>query len=394
MTTPTQSRTFPCHVCKAHAVELFAGFESFRRIASDCKPWPAGGALGICGNCGCAQAIIDDKWYADIKEIYASYAPYYQSAGAEQNVFDLSGAATSRSIRLVSRLHAEAPLAATGRLLDIGCGNGAMLRSFSGTFKGWKLAGLDVHDHLRPVIEGIERVERLYTGPLEEVPGQFQLVSLIHVLEHIDSPRDYLVQLRDKLEPSGLLLIQVPDCERNPFVLMVADHASHFFLPVLKRIVASAGYEVIIANNDWVAKELTIVARKGNGPLRPELLAAPKNSDAALLRRNQEWLKQLVAQGRTLAAKRPFGLFGSSIAASWLANELSGLIDFFLDEDPHRPGHAFFGCPILEPKQTPAGARVLIALEPKVAAEIARRMQTLGIAAEFHVPAPLPAVAS
>jgi SAM-dependent methyltransferase len=369
-------------------------FGEFHRIASDCKPWPPGGALGVCGHCGCAQAVIDAAWHSDIKQIYAGYAPYYQSAGAEQSVFDQSGAATSRSIRLVSRLHAEAPLAAEGRLLDIGCGNGALLRSFSRTFTGWTLAGLDVHDHLRPVIEGIERVEHLYTCPLEEVPGRFQLVSLIHVLEHIESPRDYLVSLRDKLEPSGLVLIQVPDCEQNPFVLMVADHASHFFLPVLKRIVESAGYEVIIATNNWVAKELTIVARKGTGTPRAELLAAPRNSDAALLRRNQEWLKRLVQQGRTLAARRPFGLFGSSIAASWLANELRGSIDFFLDEDPNRPGHSFFGCPILHPNQAPAGARVLIALQPAVAGEIARRMQTLGLNAEFHIPEPLPTVAS
>jgi hypothetical protein len=61
-----------------------------------------------------------------------------------------------------------------------------------------------------------------------------------------------------------------------------------------------------------------------------------------------------------------------------------------VDEDPNRPGNTYFGRSILTPSQVPAGARVLIALEPMLAREIAQRMQSLGLPAEFHVPEPLP----
>ena len=390
MTTLTQSQFHPCHVCKAVAVEIVPGFEKFHRIASDCKPWPPSATLvGICGQCGCSQAVINSAWYEDIRRIYAGYDPYYQAAGVEQNVFDsASGAATTRSLQLVNRLHSLAPLAATGRLLDVGCGNGAMLRAFSGAFKSWTMAGLDVHEHLRPVIESIERVERLYTCPIEEVPGRFQLASLIHALEHIVSPRDFLVQLRDKLEPSGLLLVQVPDTEQNPFVLMVADHSSHFFLPALKRVVESAGYDVLVAANDWIAKELTIVARKKDGTFQPQPLAGAK-TDLALLRRHQDWLNRLVEQARTISAKKPFGLFGSSIAGTWLFNELDGAVEFFVDEDPNRPGNTCFDRPIYAPPAIPKGAHVFIALPPTVANNISERMKSLALDARFYTPDPI-----
>lgn len=386
----TQSQFYGCHVCKAVAVEIVPGFEKFHRIASDCKPWPPSTTLvGICGQCGCSQAVIDSAWYEDIRRIYEGYAPYYQGAGAEQNVFDqVSGAATVRSLQLVKRLHAMAPLPATGRLLDIGCGNGALLRAFSGAFKDWTMAGLDIHEHLRPVIESIERVERLYTCPIEEVPGRFQLASLIHALEHIVSPRDFLAQLRDRLDPSGLLLIQVPDCEQNPFVLMVADHASHFFLPALERVVESAGYEIIVAANNWIAKELTIVARKKPGTGKPQALAGPR-TDIELLRRNQNWLKRLVEQAGTLSVKKPFGLFGSSIAGNWLCSELGDAVDFFVDEDPNRPGNTCLERPIYAPSAIPAGAHIFVALPPAVANNVCERMDSLGLNAHFYKPGPI-----
>jgi hypothetical protein len=170
--------TAPCHVCGSTALKTLPDYARFHRVTSDCKPWKPGGKLGVCPECGCAQAIIDQAWQDESKQIYEAYTIYHQSKGVEQSVFDqASGQATSRSTRLVQRLQKEIRWPASGRLMDIGCGNGALLRAFSGLAKGWTLAGLEVNDHYRSTVESIERVERLYTGSMKSPASSMRSAS-------------------------------------------------------------------------------------------------------------------------------------------------------------------------------------------------------------------------
>src|SRR5262249_49007443 len=156
-------------------------------------------------------------------------------------------------------------------------------------------------------------VESLFTGNIEGVPGQFQMISLIHVLEHIPSPVRFVKQLLAKLEPGGLLLIEVPDCEQNPFMFLIADHSLHCFLLPLEVLAASAGYTLERAANNWVAKELTIVARKKSSPN-----ASQRTADADRIRIQVQnrlgWLQDVAAQARSLASGQRLGVFGTSIA--------------------------------------------------------------------------------
>jgi 2-polyprenyl-3-methyl-5-hydroxy-6-metoxy-1,4-benzoquinol methylase len=317
--------------------------------------------------------VLDAAWHEQARHIYADYTIYHQAQGAEQNVFDArTGQPSTRSTRLVRRWRTEMALAERGRLLDIGCGNGALLRAFSTTFPGWSLAGVEVTDHYQVVVESIAGVERLYTCLPTEVPGEFDAITLMHALEHIPSPRQVLTGLRSKLTAGGLLLIQVPDCKQNPFMFLVADHASHCFVAPLRELVQSGGYEVLVAANDWVAKEITIVARKST--IAPRPMAA--TSDAVPeISRQLDWLLAFVREARAAAVKGPLGIFGSSIAATWLQAELDGRAAFFVDEDPNRLGQSLMGRQILSPGEAPAGSRVMLALPTPMAAQVRGRLQ-------------------
>src|SRR4051812_29475873 len=112
MTSPNAMPSAPslvsCHICGAPAARLVSGYEQFRRVTSDCKPWPSGGQLAVCQACGCLQNVIDAAWRADVEAIYASYLIYHQSDGAEQPVFDaVSGQPMARSARVLRRLLTE-----------------------------------------------------------------------------------------------------------------------------------------------------------------------------------------------------------------------------------------------------------------------------------------------
>jgi SAM-dependent methyltransferase len=385
------SEALACHVCDATGLLVIPSYQKLSRVTSDCKVWPAGGRLGVCQQCGCAQAVLDARWHQDAAAIYASYAIYHQSQGAEQNVFDpVSGKPANRSDALALRLRTESILAAKGRMLDFGCGNGSLLRSFGAVFKEWRMAGLELRDDRKQEIESIGNVERLFTPPLADVPGSFDLITLIHCLEHIASPLDFLAQIRDKLQLGGLVLIQVPDCGANPFSLLIADHASHFCLPTLRQLAQRAGFEVLVATNQWVAKELTVVGRKAPGAVA--LTETNEGClDAAALEGFVAWLERLASEARTLAQRKPFGLFGTSIAATFLSGELGEAVDFFVDEDPNRQGKVWCGRPIYAPGQVPAGSHILVGLAPVVAVKVLERLKSAAIPARFYPPPLLPA---
>jgi SAM-dependent methyltransferase len=273
--------------------------------------------------------------------------------------------------------------------LDIGCGNGTTLRAFNKIAPGWSLAGLDVTDHYKTVVESIPGVEAFYTGTAGVAPGQFDVITLIHSLEHIAEPAKFLAALSDKLNVGGLLVIQVPDCWQNPFMFLVADHATHFFEPTLREVVAASGYEAVVTANDWIAKELTLVARGSTREL-PSRVAAQPADKIAVVRHRLEWVVTLGQHVRALAAKNALGVFGTSIAATWLQGELHDEAAFFVDEDPGRFGQTFMGRQILRPSEVLPGSQVMIALPTPMAEQVRARLTQEAPAVNWLVPPPLP----
>jgi len=372
---------FACHICGAPGIDLVPGYETLCRVTSDCQPWPRGGRLAVCRVCGCVQKPVDPEWQSEIEKIYDAYSIYHQAAGSEQSVFEAAtGAAASRSSHLLRQLRAHVPLPESGRLLDLGCGNGAFLRAASDALTSWLLAGTELGEKYRAVVEGIRGVEALYTCPPKQVPGTFDLITMVHVLEHIPSPKGFLTGLQDKLNPDGLLLIEVPNYSQNPFDLLIADHCSHFSPATLSYVIQDAGYELKSVASDWVPKELSGLARRARGG------SAEIVPDAEALRsvsNNIRWLKAVVADATRLSSNTEFGLFGTSIAATWLACELQERVRFFVDEDPARVGRQYMRKPVYHPSAVPPGSRVLIAFPPHHSANLRARL--LGYAKGYEL---------
>jgi hypothetical protein len=241
-------------------------------------------------------------------------------------------------------------------------------------FPGWRVTGSDLNESFREQIVALGRqVSFRNQEELEHGNETFDVVSLIHCLEHIRNPSQYLERARRYIGPIGILLIEVPDAELNPFDLVVADHASHFSKKALASIVETAGYEVIDCGNQVIGKEITLVAC----PLRGERAIIPPGQatvEPGLGHRSLSWLQQVLDQAQSVGnTRQPFGVFGTSIAGVWIGSALGKKIQFFVDEDESRVGRDYFGTPILAPAQVPAGATVFVCLEPNLAQAIAAR---------------------
>jgi SAM-dependent methyltransferase len=309
------------------------------------------------------------------EQIYAGYTIYHQGRGIEPTMFDkTSSTGQTRSEAILQALQANFLLPPQGRWLDIGCGNGAMLRACSRALPLWALCGSEIDDKNRETVETIPGVERLFTGPVPSIPGSFDVISLVHVLEHIPGPQSFLQRLLAKLEPDGLLLVEVPDCRQNFFMLVVADHCSHFSAGTLARVVTAAGYEMLQAAETCVPKEITLLARR---PLEPRSAAASQSLERESERVFFGWetLRRILAQVEPLTRAEQFGIFGTAIAATWLDTQTAHTAKFFVDEDPHRVGQQHLGRPVLLPAEIPTGACVYLALPPMIARHVTERLQ-------------------
>jgi SAM-dependent methyltransferase len=372
---------YRCPGCRSGKLARIEEFEILPRVTSDSKPFRPGGKLFVCQGCSLVQKIPDPAWLEEIGEIYRGYEMYHQTAAIDQVIFDpVSGAPRGRCEVLANRLIASSLLPEAGSLLDVGAGSGAMLSAFSNASNRWQLFGLDLDNRKEQALKTIPRFEKLFIIPPEQLHQQFDLLTLIHSLEHFSDPCEMLQNLRSLIAPGGKLFIEVNNAEKMPFDLIVADHLSHFTPSSLGQLVARAGFGIEHLSTDWVNKEISLLISP-----RSDATAETEAETSALVRTQKDidWLTGLLDQARDLAADRNFGVFGTSVAATWLAAGLGDTIDFFVDEDSARKGRQHLGRPILPPEDVPAGATVFLAFIPPVASSIAKRLAHLPVVFSF-----------
>jgi SAM-dependent methyltransferase len=343
---------FKCQSCSLPSLREFDGFINLPRVTSDSKPYPPGGRLFVCEECGLVQKIADERWQQEAAKIYGDYDMYHQSTANDQVIFDsVSGRPSGRCEVLARRLLSSNSLQQSGTLLDVGAGSGAMLTAFSATFDSWKLFGLDLDARKEASLKTIPRFEKLFTSPPEQLVEKFDLISLIHSLEHFSSPLHMLENLRDRLAPSGRLFIEVNNVTKTPFDMIVADHLCHFSPRSLRHMLKHAGFDVEIAAIDWINKEISVLAIASD----KQANKAKEDAEGAIVATQEGivWLQSMLEGSRVSALSKVFGIFGTSVAATWLASSLGDSVQFFVDEDPGREGRTHLGRPILKPNQVP-----------------------------------------
>ncbi len=368
---PMPTSTFICHSCGAD-VTPFAGISGLAGVTSDCKPLPAAGLSGHCPSCGVIVKRTDADWQQRVEQIYEDYTMYDQGAGAEQAVFDAdTGANMRRSQQIISEISKLDAFPAGGDLLDIGCGNGAFLSAFADSFPGWRLSGQEWGVQNREHVLSLQNVESFYTSLPHD--RAFDAISLVHVLEHITNPVSYLRHLTSMLKPGGMLILETPNIARNPFDLAIYDHCSHFTMQTLHGVLEHAGYRRLHGSEDCVAKELTVFAQ-------PTATATDgtTSTDDAPGEQACAWLSAFGDKISAETAGSKFGIFGSSIAATWFVATFPERALFFIDDDPARIGSKHLSLPIYPVDDAPKDIPLVIALIDEIAVKVGDRLARAG----------------
>ncbi|MFQ3907394.1 MULTISPECIES: class I SAM-dependent methyltransferase [Leptospira] len=370
-----------CIICSNTDVHLFDGYSELYRVTSDCKPWKRNGLLGICENCGTVQKRNDQAWRGEVEEIYKNYSIYHQGNGLEQVIFQNGpGLFKNRSFQIISKLKEYGFLSNTGKLLDIGCGNGGFLKSFQELFPNWVNSGYEIDEKYKENVLSIPNVVNFYSSDLSIIKEKFDVITLIHVLEHLSDPWDYLNKVKDLLLPDGILLIEVPNFRENPFDLIIADHIVHYSLDTFNLIVNKLGGEIVYQSENIVHREITICVSFSNllkeksksEKVPPEV----KNLNLVI---TNEYIYNLEKFANTIVAESKtgvsLGIFGTSIAATWVLSVLGGeSISYFVDEDINRIGRRIFDIPILSPENVSADSILVLPFKKEIASSIFHRL--------------------
>jgi 2-polyprenyl-3-methyl-5-hydroxy-6-metoxy-1,4-benzoquinol methylase len=211
-----------------------------------------GARVAACRGCGLQFAERYPTYDEADSDIYGYpyFAPSIENTDHRETIFaELLG-------------QVESVLKRKGRLLDIGAGEGTLLRVAA--VRGWQVEGTEISSAMvRHARERSNLVVR--HGAVEDVewsPQSFDAVILNHVLEHVKNPRTTLATIRRILRPDGVVRIEVPNLaslssrvkstqsrlglKRHPWKHYSTGHHFWFFtLATLRHTITTAGLTLI-----------------------------------------------------------------------------------------------------------------------------------------------------
>ena len=134
------------------------------------------------------------------------------------------------------------------RILDVGCGQGFFMEA--ALEAGWEVYGTEF-DEVSAAAARSEKF-RVFTGDIGTVtgfPGEFDVVTSMEVIEHVDNLSDHLHQIVGLLRPGGLLYITTPNFNslnrrilgRKWNVISYPEHLSYFSRNSLHYLLAKNG---------------------------------------------------------------------------------------------------------------------------------------------------------
>lgn len=147
-----------------------------------------------------------------------------------------------------------------GRVLDVGCGIGDLLRFRPGT------VGVDINPQTVAACQAAGlNATMMEPDRLPFADASFDGVVLDNVLEHLADPHPLLAEIGRVIRPAGRLLVGVPG--RKGYAAD-PDHKVHYDAEGMRRTVEAAGFEHVLTFNmplpsEWLDARMRQFCRYG-----------------------------------------------------------------------------------------------------------------------------------
>ncbi|UTJ06382.1 class I SAM-dependent methyltransferase [Arcobacter roscoffensis] len=320
-----------CNICQGELNQIISTQNSVS-VSSDNKIIKATLFIYKCKECSHIQKIKDNQ----IQKVYEEYKKDDLVEGQDQTKF-IDGKPFFRTDILVSTIISSMKNKKT--LLDIGTGTGVFLLSCN-KYLNLDLYAFDLNTRYKSKIEAMENVKKFYTNDLKKIDKSFDIISLIHVFEHIEKPLEALKVLKSKLNKNGIIIIQVPSITENPNDILIYDHYSHFsknsLFNLLKKVFTNI--EFIKTN---IKNEITVIIKNDNK--KSSFTQQEEQVDFSFLNKAITYLNNI---------EKEIYVFGTAPTSTYYASILNehNKLKGFLDEDPLKQNKTHLDKEIFHPK--------------------------------------------
>ena len=207
---------------------------------------PASGELLECGGCGLV-------FQAEMRFAAPSYAP-----GVEDEIYGSAKADLFReALDFLDRA-----LPARGRLLDVGCAGGELLRAAAA--RGWEAEGVEIDPAL--AVKALAHGFEVYPKPVEEAGlegGAYGAVTVFEVFSQMGKPAAAAAELLRVMAPGGVLYIREFSAAFHLFLFRLDStglfrrlgarpyiiHNLNFTAKTLRFLLESAGFRAVRIRN-------------------------------------------------------------------------------------------------------------------------------------------------
>lgn len=150
-----------------------------------------------------------------------------------------------------------------GKLLEIGCAMGTFLNELKRV--GWDVTGIEPETwtcNITRTKYGINAINSTFEDAGIENES-FDVVLMLHVIEHLPDPAKGLKEIAKMIKPGGLLVMETPRYDTLTFKLLkgrersvISGHTYYFTRKSIQTITQKAGLEVI--RLDSVGRTVTL----------------------------------------------------------------------------------------------------------------------------------------
>jgi len=330
-----------------------------------------------CTNCSLVRDGVEFRAEALTKHYGTSYQLNTTESGEEHIFFTPSGP-VPRS-RFIHDWIVQINPNISGKVLEVGCGQGSVLERLAATFPQSSFSGIDLS------AEAVHRADQkdlnVTIGGSQDITGRYDTIIAFGVLEHVPSPTGFLNDLREHLNNEGEVIVGQPMQDVSSYDLFFVDHLHHFTTDHVRAFGQKVGLEQIaVLAGSALVPNFSLHRFRKSQIHQPEMDPEPARSLPSVA----EYLAAFRRVDDFLGRHQRIAVFGTGEVFSLLyayTDLPDAEIVCGLDDNPDRRNSNHWPFPVITPEEAPrlSVSDVLLSVNPRYNDSVTKRLRALGL---------------
>jgi SAM-dependent methyltransferase len=366
-----------CDLCNSTAHEVVACLESKRGMTSDSRIVYRQLKKIRCTNCG----LMRDGLAFSCEDLTEHYGTSYQlntTGSGEEHLFFAPTGPIPRS-QVIHDWIVQIKPHISGRVLEVGCGQGSVLGRLAATYPESSFSGMDLSE--QAAVRAQQKGLAVSVGGSSDISGRYDTIIAFGVLEHVPSPTGFLRDLREHLSDEGELIVGQPMQDVSSYDLFFVDHLHHFTTKHIQALGQKVGLEQIrVLPGSALQSNFSLHRFRKSQSAQP----SPNPERAQSIQSVTEYLEAFRRVDAFLNEHHSIAVFGTGEVFSLLyayTNLPQAEIICGFDDNRDRRENNRWPFPVILPEEAPVASisDVLLSVNPRYNDAISKRLRGLGL---------------